>query len=306
MSQQSYHWLFATFFGTNRKSRVPFALAHMSPPDVSEEYRSNRGIGKLTSDEVKAVDEQLLALSSRVRFKVKHFADKSYGWTEPHNGPEGRRGCRCTIWIGHTLYNTVGQEHRPDERALLDFVLAITILHELAHAAHHHIMGMRFEDFFEDTLIAEAGFDYINRIFGMQPSIFPETLSNPLWECWQTLPFLNPASYPLQDFCRNISELPKERVRYPFDPQSARQLLDDAWWEAKVDRSIDLIPSFLLQQENSRLFQLMPSSLQRWLQGTDVETGHAELKLREIAPPDTQPPEVDEYRQDLLQIQRAR
>ena len=281
-------------------------MAHLSPPDVPEEYRSNRGIGKLTSDEVKAVDEQLIALSSRVRFEVKHFSDKSYGWTEPHDGPEGRRGCRCTIWIGHTLYYVVGHEHRPQERALLDFMMTITVLHEVAHAAHHHIMGMRFEDFFEDTLIAEAGFDYISRIFGMQPSIFPETLSNPVWECWQTLPFLNPDSYPLQDFCRHISKLPRERIRNRFDPHFAEQLLDDAWWQAKTDRSMDLIPSFLLRQENAPIFQMMPSSLRKWFEGTDVDEGHAELKLREIAPPDMQRPEIDEYRRDLLQIQRAR
>jgi hypothetical protein len=46
--------------------------------------------------------------------------------------------------------------------------MATTFLHEMAHAAHFHIMGPRRpEDFFEDALVAEAGYDYESRIFGM-------------------------------------------------------------------------------------------------------------------------------------------
>ena len=56
-SKQSYHWLFALWFGDNKQSRVPYHFRNMSSPDVPEEYTVNRGIGELTRYEIDAVDQ---------------------------------------------------------------------------------------------------------------------------------------------------------------------------------------------------------------------------------------------------------
>ena len=296
----------------NIRSRVPFASAERSPPDIPEEYRSIKGIGQLTPDEVKSLEEQLAALAPRVRFSLRSLPGRAFGVTEAEGSQESERGCRATICIGQELYDAVKNEHRPTERALLDFAMAYTLLHELAHAANLHVMGKRdCEDFFEDTLIAEAGFDYISRIFGMQPTIFLEKLDAPTWDCWQTLTFLNPASYFLGDFCRNVSKLPTAKIQHPLDPSFAERLLDDAWWEVEADRSLGLIPEFLLQRENAHMFRNMPSSLQIWLQGDrgssavqhGVGTADADLTLRDIAPPDAEPLEVDDYHPNLREKQ---
>lgn len=72
------------------------------------------------------------------------------------------------------------------ERVLLVFLMAATLLHEAMHAASHHVMGRRSEDFFEESRIREAGMEYIGHLFGRQPDIHmyaPLTATWITWEC---------------------------------------------------------------------------------------------------------------------------
>jgi hypothetical protein len=164
-SQQSYHWLFALCFGKNKRSGVPYVFGKSSRRNVPEEYTTDRGIGELTDEEMRAVDSQLTALSRRVHFivPVEHLSAGTLGETVMCDAQEGQQGRPSTIWIEIDFYKVMiqsGGKRPSSERALLLFAMATVLLHEMAHAAHMHIMGSRPEDFFEDALAREAGFDW--------------------------------------------------------------------------------------------------------------------------------------------------
>lgn len=143
--------------------------------------------------------------------------------------------------------------------------MAATLLHEMAHAANFHIMGLRPEDFFEDALVSEAGYDYESRIFGMVPDIIPTDLPGSAWKQWQNSSFLVERSYSINEHCRNAGELATSELSHPFDAEFAKRLLDDEWWVTGKDRSADLIPEFLLRKENAHLLATKPASFRKWV-----------------------------------------
>jgi hypothetical protein len=270
-SQQSYHWLFALCFGKNKISGVPYVFGDKLPPNIPEEYTTDKGIGDLTDEDIRAVDGQLFALSRRVHFTVpvEHLKDGTVGETRIGDAQEGQQGCPSTIWIEIDFYDAMiqsGGKRSSSERALLLFAMATTLLHEMAHAAHMHIMGPHPEDLFEDALIREAGFDYVSRIFGMEPNmVFEEPLAS-TWHSWQNVWFLEPG-YPVKEFCRNAGKLATDdNLSHCFDVKFAELLLDDGWWKDVADRSVDLIPGFLYSEENAHLLATAPASFRAWLQ----------------------------------------
>lgn len=143
--------------------------------------------------------------------------------------------------------------------------MAVTLLHEMAHAAHIHTMGLRCEDFFEDALVAEAGFDYISQIFGMVPNMVPKQNASSTWVQWQSLYFQNSISEPINEICRNAGQLATDFLSHRFDVEYAEYLLTDRWWKEFKDRSVDLVPYFLLQRENARLLATAPGSFVLWV-----------------------------------------
>ena len=48
---------------------------------------------------------------------------------------------------------------------------AVTLLHELGHAANLAISGGGAEPFYEDSVVAEAGFEIVSRLFGANADI---------------------------------------------------------------------------------------------------------------------------------------
>lgn len=118
-SQQSYHWLFALWFGKNKKSKVPWELRNKSSPELPEEYTTNRGIGELTHDEIAAVDQQLTALSRRVHDKVQSLTPDSLGQTSPGAAENDREGRPSAIGIDREFYNLImrgSEEHHQPPR----------------------------------------------------------------------------------------------------------------------------------------------------------------------------------------------
>jgi hypothetical protein len=155
--------------------------------------------------------------------------------------------------------------HQPSsERAWLLFGLANTLLHEMAHAAHFHIMGPRRpEDFFEDALVNEAGFDYESRIYGILATTWRNS-----WVQWQNITFLVQTSYPANRKCRNSKKLSMYSISRPIDMEFAKRLLSDEWWDgadSAEDRSLHLVPDFLRNNENANLLATAPASFRRWL-----------------------------------------
>jgi hypothetical protein len=270
-SQQSYHWLFAVFFGTNKRSRVPYAFRY-DAWNAPEECTTNRGIGELTQEEMETVDQQLTDLSRRVhsRVSVKQRTDTTLAKCEPRDADMGQQGCRSTISIMPNFYNLrirSGGHQASGERAPLFFAMATTLLHEMAHAAHFHIMGRRHEDFFEEALVAEAGFEYVSRIFGMSPNMRPTStgLLGSQWVQWQNILCLNQDSYPVDEKCRDTKKLSMFCDSYRFDSEFAEKLLNDEWWEGAEDRSAFLIPDFLLRKENVFMLATTPTSFRKWI-----------------------------------------
>jgi hypothetical protein len=275
-SQQSYHWLFALWFGENKQSRVPYDSRNTSSPNVPEEYTTNRGIGELTHDEIDAVDRELIALSRRVRFKVPFRDpdnDSASAPCHPGRAKRGQQSFSSTIWIRRGFYDVMIQSEghqSPNERAALLFAMATTLLHEMAHAAHFHIMGPHPEDFFEDALVAEAGFNYESQIFGMVALISRADPLGGAWYQWQNLSFLDPTSYPVNELCRDTMKLSMNGISHPFDVEFAKLLLSNEWWEywgGVEERSTDIVPVFLLRRENAHLLATAPASLQDWVSG---------------------------------------
>lgn len=298
-TQQSYHYLYATFFGKNRRSRVPSALGGKLSPNVPEEYASNKSIGELTDYEMHAVDTHLDFLSKRVQFKIGYLPARALGWTKFGTDPHGQDSATLIeIWISHGFCNMILDNRDPSKTAFLHFCMAIVLVHEFAHAAHMYILGGRPEDFFEDSLVAEAGFELSTRILGILPMIHPNNVSETHWAVWQTQPNLSPPYYEPGQVCRCVGKLPEHRMEHDFDPVFAEMLLDDAWWEASDDRSADLIPLFLRHTHNVCLFEAIPLSLREWLRGQRGESYAArryafadnpDLELRTVAPNDGTP-----------------
>ena len=274
-SQQSYHWLFAAYFGKNKTSRVPWEYKDESSPNVPEEYTTVRGVGELTNDEIAAVDEQLTALSKCVRFRINNtFHPDALAETTIIDAANGQQGHQITITIDREYYKLVSKEKQTlRERRLRLFALAVTILHETAHAAHMHCMGSRCEDFFEDALVAEAGFDYISHIFGILPVFSPEQLDGGAWMTWQNIHFLTDGSYPIEKFCRNGGKLSTALSVHPFDVNFAKRLLSDEWWAQAEDRSADLIPKFLLHEGNAHILATAAASFRAWVHNKDKPGG---------------------------------
>jgi hypothetical protein len=180
----------------------------------------------------------------------------------------------------------------PRERAVLLFTMATTLLHEMAHATQNHVMGRRPEEFFEDALVAEAGFDYTSRIFGMLPNIAPPELLYSTWRQWQNIGSLNQDSYPINKVCRNGAKLATtHHNQRPFGVEFTERLLNNKWWEEVEDRSADLIPDFLLCNENAHLLETAPTSFRTWARGTAEHQHEAEqtplspLQIRQPTPP---------------------
>jgi hypothetical protein len=183
---------------------------------------------------------------------------------------KGQQGCGSLILIGRESYDAMIQSkchQTPRERDSLHFIMAALLLHEMAHAATFHIMGPRPEDFSEDALVAEAGFDYLSSIFGMvPPGWLLRCRREWMWVQWQNLGFLERDSYPIHEHCRNASEVATRKVCHHFDTGFAERLLNDEWWEGAEDRSADLVPDFLLRRENSHLLAAAPACFCHWLE----------------------------------------
>jgi hypothetical protein len=151
--------------------------------DVPQSYGSDKGVNDLSSRDKTKVREQLHELSKKVRFGVVDLDGRS-GRTDPDEEQPGILGVKSIIWLGSDLYGAVQDETRmlmEEDDAYIDLYIAATLLHEVAHAAHFFFMGHREEDYFEDSLIAEAGFELESRIFGM---ILEIDLNDPFDSTW--------------------------------------------------------------------------------------------------------------------------
>lgn len=155
------------YFGVNTPVDLPRSQRRaLKPAKRPMEYACDKGVGELDDRDIQAVREERLRLAPRVSYIAAHTGG-SYAWTEMQREVNGISGRDSIITPDHTLYRaTRDKNRRPKHYAKTVLMLASTLVHEAAHAAHHHFIGNKCEDFREVALITEAGFELESRIFG--------------------------------------------------------------------------------------------------------------------------------------------
>lgn len=232
----------AMFFGEEKE---------IVDPELEEKYGAKmfsyrRKDGELTAEDIIDTHEILLELSKIVRFvRVERQALEPAGAmcnAAQCRMPGKLTGCGARILYEDNYYQglhcleTSEESHDFLFKARFDF--AATMLHELVHAAQRAILGRRsYEHFFEDDVVAEAGFAWENFVFG-------GTLSR------ASLPTLEefaicevPHRHNGYEVDTDVLELPPERgvvstleVHWPVRDEFVRRLFTKRFWAHTVKK----------------------------------------------------------------------
>lgn len=233
---QALHWVYAFLYGINENAAIPAGVDDGDVNRVPYKYACNKGVRELTFEDVMGVKTHLLNLADNIRIEVVEFDSRAHGKCKPlgrsHLVTE-TNGYPSVISINHELYKLAlsRNSQTAEEAAMLDLNLAVTMLHEVAHALGNASMGARAtEDFFETSLIAECGWEFESRIFGMCPAIKTKSKGESHWVLWQTTDGMTKSGYDLDLLCRNAWKLPKRAIKFPFNPKFALSLVSDSFW----------------------------------------------------------------------------
>lgn len=95
--------------------------------------------------------------------------------------------------------------HCVSDHALCVLLLATSMVHEIGHSAHHHLIGDNNKGFQDASLLAEAGFESESRIFGAKPNVDIRELGSSSRASWQTGEKVSLSN--LRERCQGISLL---------------------------------------------------------------------------------------------------
>jgi len=156
-------------------------------PDLSEKYETeiyeyHRKEGPLSARDIAITKLELLRLADMVRFCRETPSTRREGLGEPLSGlccscldPNrfeerswGFHGRGSDISYSEVLYQELIDDlkNNRDETIKGQFNFAALMVHEVAHAATYLKANRDFEDFFEDTVVAEAGYEWEAFVFG--------------------------------------------------------------------------------------------------------------------------------------------
>jgi hypothetical protein len=240
---QALHWAYAFVYGRNTFTAMPAGVkpdGRSKPPggidSVPMQYACNKGIDQLSAEDIAAVRQRLVELADRVRFKVTKIRQTAVtGETEANENPSDSdvHGCDSTIFVGRDIYRRalLWTSTNQEDTATMIFEIAIIFRHEVAHALGNSLMGCHVEDFFEESLIAENGWEFESRLFGMCPHINHRNPIESYWYNWQTHDSLSKGDRDLDEICRHVWKLPKRDSKYPFDQDFAVKLVSDKFWD---------------------------------------------------------------------------
>jgi hypothetical protein len=204
---QAEHYFLALITNSKHRSRLRGAAK-----DLRHRYWSDKKIGELSSLDRQCVRTWLCKIADVITYSVRG-CDGALAETEklPLSSSENAMG-RSLICISRSEhYNPLHGELPPRERIIRQFNLAVALLHELAHAISYAVTGREEEDFFEDSIVAEAGFEFEAQLFGACPSFSSSAPKVVKWFPWPSRILLagegDVESYDLEDLCSNSRKL---------------------------------------------------------------------------------------------------
>jgi hypothetical protein len=247
-SPQGLQHDYCFFFGVNAPSIQPAGLRTVSKPeDRPMKYSCDKGVGELDAADISAVQKERLALADRIRYRVSDLASDSIAETRYRKPMEcqNETGLRSEIYFSRKVYDVAMTKNSrtPHEEACIRLLLAATMLHEVAHAAHNHLFGRhKFEDFREASIVAEAGYEYEVRLFGLRPHIPRKNPVNSSWRLWQHCRLEDPST--MEKICLDDSKLLREQQDIWMDPAFVLKLCDDDFWSGEYvrDGALALVP----------------------------------------------------------------
>jgi hypothetical protein len=243
-SPQGLQYDYCFFFGTNTPTNLPPGIDPACPlAERPTQYSCDKGIGELTAQDIAAVQTERLTLAGRIRYQVRDLPEDSIAETQYEKATQYMSGTGSLILINKNLYNlaVVGNHTREDE-ARIRLQVAITLLHEVAHAAQNHLFGMKIEDFREASIVAEAGYEPEARLFGSRPSVKPSDPSDGSWKLWQYWRIESEAT--MERICRDKATIPEKGQIMPIDVGFVLKLCDDGFWSGEYVRggALALLP----------------------------------------------------------------
>jgi hypothetical protein len=268
-SPQGLQHDYCFFFGTNTPTNLPPGIDPACPlAEQPTQYSCDKGIGELTAQDIAAVQAERLTLASRIRYQVRDLLVDNVAETQFEKATQYMSETGSLVLINKNLYNlvVVGNHTREDE-ARIRLQVAITLLHEVAHAAHNHLFGMKIEDFREESIVAEAGYELEARLFGLRPSVKPNDPSDGSWKTWQYWRIESEAT--MERICRDKANIPEKGQIIRMDVNFVLKLCDDGFWSGEYarDGALALLPWATAefcreeQAENSHDELTMPQSI---------------------------------------------
>ena len=243
-SPQGLQHDYCFYLGTNTPADLPHGINPAClPAQRPMEYSCNKGIRELDAADIAAVQEERLRLASRIRYQIRDLDEGSFAETKAEKPTQYKNGSGSLIMIGKHLYNLALVRNRtPEDEARVRLQVATTLLHEVAHAAHNHLFGTKFEDFREASIVAEAGYEFESRLFGLRPSIRREDPSDGCWKTWQYSRVESPTR--MQRLCRDMSELPEEGQKMFMQDDFVMKICEDGFWSGEYarDGALALLP----------------------------------------------------------------
>lgn len=238
-SPQGLQHDYCFFYGKSSPANEPKDYDYSKFKRLPSKYACDKAIGELDETDIRHVKHQRLLLAERVRFRVTDLGPDTAGGCQPCYPEKGIRGTISVIAISKTLiYDKIlAPDQTTEDKICLQFFLACTLLHELAHAANHHLFGGdAFEDFRENSIVSEAGSEYESRIFGQRPQFFldaPNPNYRVTWGIWQSRGGLEGA-YDTDKVARNAWQMPANPQLWADGLDFVTKLSDDTFWEAET------------------------------------------------------------------------
>ena len=238
-SPQGLQHDYCFFYGKNTPANAPAKHMFSNFSDNPSRYACDKAIGELDQTDVRYVEQQRNRLAERVRFRLNDLGPRGMGVCRACNPAEGVRGTNSIIDISRSnVYDQIlapGQSR--SDTICAKFLLTLTLLHEVAHAANNHLFGPgAFEAFCENSLVSEAGFECEARFFGQRPD-FNLQATNPndrmIWGIWQSQGGL-PNDYSRDRLVRNAWQMPKDPQDWTFGLDFVARLFDDDFWEGET------------------------------------------------------------------------